>query len=127
MSGTWERLDTHKIATGLGLVAFGVVMYLAKTDYMSWADIWKVWPMWMTFGGIGKLVAHPSRRDTAGGFTMLGLSVVFFACNYGWWGLTWRNSWPLAIVAVGISMVIGSFTRKPPVVPAALGEKEDRS
>jgi hypothetical protein len=45
------------------------------------------------------------------------------AANAGWYGLTWRNSWPLALVAVGAGIVVralaGQFLPPPALVTGA--------
>jgi hypothetical protein len=110
MSGRWERLDTQKIVTGLGLATVGVIMLLNRIDY--WPHIWKLWPLWLGLVGIGKLIAHPSRAEYGDGLLMLAMCVFFLGVTYHWYGLTYRNSWPLIIVFVGLSLVVNSFTGK---------------
>lgn len=107
MSSRWERLDTRRIALGLGLATLGVVMLIGQFHA---GDFWKLWPLWLGFVGIGKLMEHPSRADYADGVLMLALCALFLGVNYHWLGLTWRNSWPLFIVFAGLSMVLGSVT-----------------
>ena len=110
MSSRWERLDTQRIVTGLGLAAVGVIMLVNRVDY--WPHVWKLWPLWLGLVGIGKLIAHPSRAEYGDGLLMLVMCFFFLGVTYHWHGLTFRNSWPLIVVFVGLSLVINSFTGK---------------
>jgi hypothetical protein len=38
------------------------------------------------------------------------LAAWFFAVTFDWGGLTYANSWPLALVAIGVGVVIGAIT-----------------
>jgi hypothetical protein len=124
MSSRWERLDTRRIALGLGLATLGILMLVGQ--FHAW-DFWKLWPLWLGFVGVGKLMAHPSQADYADGILMLALCALFLSVNYNWLGLTWRNSWPLFIVFAGLSMVLGSFSRKRSGIVVGIRAGTDKS
>ena len=44
------------------------------------------------------------------GLLFLGVGSWFLAVTRGWWGFTYENSWPLAVVVVGVA-IVGSALR----------------
>ena len=54
----------------------------------------------------------------------LVFGVWFLACNHHWMGLTFRNSWPLVFVVMGVQIIVKALTPRRPAAPAA-DMKED--
>jgi len=72
------------------------------------ADIWDFWPA--IFLVIG--TAHLFERRPGAAATMFAFGFWFFAVTFGWFGLTYRNSWPLALIAIGIGAVIRAISNE---------------
>ena len=91
---------------GVVLMLFGVV-FLADNLGLGpdWSQNYQWWPLIVAILGVARLV-HPRRANSVGsGVFMLLMSAWFFIASNNWHGLGWHNSWPLSLVAVGLSMV----------------------
>jgi hypothetical protein len=69
-------------------------------------EIWDLWPI--VFLIIG--TSHLFDRRPGSAATMYAFGFWFFAVTFGWFGMTYRNSWPLALIAVGIGAVIRAIS-----------------
>lgn len=91
---------------GLLLIGFGVMFLLSELGVISLMELWSWWPF--IFIGIGLIQAAMwrSAKSVASGFGMMLFGAWFLISDRGWFGLGWSDSWPLAVVAVGLSMVV---------------------
>jgi hypothetical protein len=87
------------------LIALGAVFLLERGGYIPSIYWGHWWPGILTMFGILRLVLPRHAGHIGSGVTMILLSAWFFAVEYGWYGLGWHNSWPLALVASGAGMV----------------------
>jgi ABC-type transport system involved in cytochrome c biogenesis permease component len=89
------------VVWGVFLIAFGALLLL---ENLGGLDLHggSLWPLVLFALAASKVVE--GRIGAAVTFTLLG--TVFFAITMNLYGLTYRNSWPLLIVAVGIGMIV---------------------
>jgi len=93
---------------GVALVLMGVFFLLVQQDVLPehlLHDWWRWWPAILIAFGLVKLIRRASADDVGSGTTMVLMGFWFFANQFEWYGLRWRTSWPLALVAVGLGMV----------------------
>ena len=50
--------------------------------------------------------------DIGGGLVMMLIVVWLFANYFGWWGFTWRTSWPLVLVIGGAGMMLRAMVSR---------------
>ena len=100
---------------GVGLIAMGVLFLLHYLNLVAWAE-WSVWwPALVIFLGSVRLLTARNPRRIGDSVTMLLMGGWFLVATNHWYGLEWGNSWPLALVAVGIGTVVralASFVMK---------------
>lgn len=115
----------RQVTTGALLIAAGVLLFMVQQDIIEIRSIWRYWPVpWLVLG-LMKLVAPPEERDLAGGTFEIALGAWFLACNLHWFGFTYRQTWPLIFVAIGLSQVIkalGGGPRAPVAAPTPVKE-----
>ena len=91
-----------------GILFMGVgILFLL--DQMGYADIggWRHWWPWVAIlMGVAHLILPSRPKDFGRGVMWILFGLWFMAADRGWHGLTWNNSWPLAFVAIGASIVI---------------------
>jgi hypothetical protein len=97
-----------KMIWGVFLMTLGVVFLLERlgTPGFTHLDTW--WPLILVVVGITSLVE--GRVGSA--LTMMLLAAWFFVVTNHWHGLTYANSWPLVLVAVGVGMVLKALSRE---------------
>lgn len=105
--------DTHpthrqrsQIIWGVTLIAFGVAYLLQRDDDAAVASLWQYWPWVLVAFGINNMLPPTDGRRFVDGLSQVLFGAWFFATYEGWWGLTFRNSWPLLIIVAGAGMVL---------------------
>src|SRR5262245_4618085 len=103
---------TPQLAVGFCLLLFGVLLTLDCLDVVAAAESFRFWPVLLVVLGAGVFAAARDGSGRAWGFVlalvgawlllnMLGVVRVRF----------WELFWPLAIIAVGASLIMQAFGR----------------
>jgi len=92
------------------LIALGVAFLLDRFDVIDLPHVGQMWPA--IFFALGAI--HIVERRLGSGLNFLLMGAWFFACEYEWMGFTYRNSWPLLLVGIGLSIVVGALVGEPP-------------
>ena len=95
-----------KAIWGVFLIALGVLFLLERMGAPGFGHLYAWWPLLLIVAGITHLV----EGRVGGAITLFLLGGWFFVVTWGWHGLTYANSWPLALVAVGVGMVVKALT-----------------
>ena len=106
-----KRTRAGNLFGGTVMIVLGVGFLLAQMDILSDDFIhtwWTYWPAVLIVIGLFRLVRPRHARDIGSGVTSILFGLWFFANKFEWWGLTWRTSWPIALMAVGAGMVVRS-------------------
>lgn len=95
---------------GLGFVVAGVVILLQSLGVMPFA-LWRHWwPLFMVGIGGAQMVSSRTAKSLGDGVSLTLLGCWCFVATNELWGLTFRTSWPLALVATGLGMVVRAAT-----------------
>lgn len=100
---TWKGM-----VWGVFLILLGTAFLLDRIGTLELPHIGHLWPVVFFVIGTGQIV---ERRFGSSVF-MFALGLWFFACNENWMGLDYGNSWPLMMVAIGLSIVFKALTRE---------------
>ena len=92
----------RRLVWGIFLIALGSAFLLDRLHLVDLPSIGSLWPA--VFLVISLLNAAEGRLGSALTFLLLG--AWFFACEFGWYGLDFGNSWPLVLIAVGAGIVV---------------------
>lgn len=95
----------ERMLFGFMLVALGVVFLLDRLDVLYLGRAWEWWPWIVIVFGTFRVALWSSAESVASGFGLMLFGGWFLVTVNHWYGFDWSNSWPLAIVAVGLSMV----------------------
>lgn len=104
-AGRIER-NLSGLAWGLFFIGLGVVFLLGQFGWLPSHLIRHAWPFWPGVFGVAMVVGARSAKKLSEGVFMIGLSGYLFVSNEELWGLSWSNSWPLMLVAIGLSQVV---------------------
>lgn len=66
----------------------------------------RLWPLVLLVIGVGHFV----EGKPGSGITFVVLGAWLLACSQDWLGLSYGNSWPLTLVAVGAGSVVGALS-----------------
>jgi hypothetical protein len=101
-----RAVHRDRIIWGLFLVALGVVLLLDRVGPWRMPGLGQLWPVILIVFALVRL--FEGRPGSA--LTLAGLGFWFLAVEFTWYGLNWLNSWPLALVAVGLGIVVRALT-----------------
>jgi len=98
---------------GLALVILGTIFLM---DRLNWLDLtqylgpqahwWHFLPLLLALGGLIRLLTASSARQVARGLVRIVVGLWLFACLEHFAGLTFENSWPVLLVAIGVQMLV---------------------
>ena len=94
-----------QVVWGLLMIAVGVVVLLDRMYYIDAGAYWRYWPLLLVVVGINQTIGYPSPREFGNGLWTVFIGLWLFACFNHVFGLTFRNSWPLFILAWGLKLV----------------------
>jgi hypothetical protein len=100
--------DSGRLAIGVAIILFGVLLLVGRTMQLDWLERGGWWPFLVIAYGVARMVSEKGYRFSHGlAFALIGV-----------WGLLnnldvlhYEDSWPLLFVIIGGSLVVGSFTR----------------
>lgn len=108
---------THKskdsFSFGIILILLGGFFLFDRLDYIDARDYFKYWPALIAISGIICAVRAERISEVLDGLMQIGIAAWLYAVTQKLYGLTFSNSWPLFIIAAGLSMVIKYFADKP--------------
>ncbi len=105
----------HGVFWGLVLLGLGITFLLSEQGILphhilhSW---WTWWPgLLVIYGGV-RMFQPRDASDVGGGFVMILLGIWVFANFQHWWGFTWNNSWPIALMISGAGMMVRALVAR---------------
>ena len=91
---------------GVVLIAIGVVLTLQQQGFIT-RGFWREgWPWIIIFFATVQLITARTASKIGDGVSFALIGVWLLLVQMHWNGLTWRNSWPLALAAAGTGMVV---------------------
>jgi hypothetical protein len=106
MDQRFEARSLKPLIWGLFLIALGGLFLFERFDLMSLHSIGRYWPVILIMIGISQLTER--RFGSSINYVLSGFW--FLAVQLHWYGLTYRNSWPLLLVGIGAGMVVRSLS-----------------
>jgi hypothetical protein len=103
-----------QLVTGATLVLAGVALFLANLDLLELRGVWRYWPLVLIGVGVNKLVRLGDKKNTDEGVWLCMIGAWLLISNLKLFGLGFGKSWPLLILAIGISIVWSSLTTEAP-------------
>jgi hypothetical protein len=93
-------------------IAAGVVLLATQVDWGPDWSMGRLWPVILIVMGVPTLLFGDKAGNRGGGAWLAMTGAVFLLHTFRF--LSLRQSWPLFIAAVGVAMLIDSFTKHAP-------------
>jgi FtsH-binding integral membrane protein len=110
-----------QLGWGLFMIVMGVWFLLIQQGVLG-REAWHTWwPFVVVALGVLGIATARDVKSLGSGVTTLFIGLWLAATVHEWYGLRWSNSWPLALVAMGL----GTLVEWAAAVVAARRHKED--
>lgn len=103
----WRR----QLVWGLVIVGVGVALFLDTMDMIELENLWHYAPLVLVIVGMNKMVGYPTARHFTNGLWEMVIGLWLFAVFEGMYGLTFKNSWPILVIAFGIKLALEPWIR----------------
>ena len=100
-----DRKQRSQITTGLLLIALGLILLAHRLALLPQMDLHRLWPVFLLILGAARVYAPGEDGRRGGGAWMIFLGILFLLHTYSVFRLS--QSWPLFIVAGGVSILFG--------------------
>ena len=111
----WEHSQRNRSPhwiSGLVLIVIGSLFLLerlAVIDIGAWTHYW---PFIIAAVGLGRIAdARSAAQVTKGGF-LIFLAFWLYACLEHLWGMSFHNSWPMILIALGLRHIVAGLATK---------------
>lgn len=104
-----KRHARKRIFWGLILVGLGVMFLIERFDFLELAMMWRFWPLVLLMAGLVDVLTATRWRHIGEGMNQIVIGFWIFACLERLWGFTWSNSWPVLLIGIGVSVVLGAM------------------
>lgn len=99
-----RKIETGIVGVGVVLILVGTMMLADRFTPMDMGDIIReYWPMFIVAIGLPKLASGSTFWS---GLWLIAVGSWLQAINSHVYGLTYRNSWPLLLIALGGGMIV---------------------
>lgn len=95
-------------AIGVAMIVGGALLLLDFTGVLEIATYWHVryyWPLIIVVVGVVQLAGFPDVKSVSNGLWTIFIGVWLFLVIQHMFGLTFRNSWPVFVVAWGVKLL----------------------
>jgi hypothetical protein len=90
---------------GIAILLMGVFFLLDNTSVLDIGPFWKYWPIILIIAGAGKMIEADDKKGVIDGAWLAFIGTWLFISFNHIFGLSFRTSWPLLIVAWGVSIL----------------------
>lgn len=106
--------DNHKrsntsLLWGILLITIGMVYLLQNFNVIYIGSLWSHWPLLFVLTGSVKLFTMEDGKQFGEAVWWIFIGVWLYVSIHHVYGLSFSNSWPLLIIAWGITIITKSF------------------
>jgi len=114
-----KTFSAHVVIGSFLLLAGGALL-LENFDVIEIGPLWRFWPLILIGLGITRIKDATTRHEQGVGVWLLLLGIWFMVSIFHIGGLTFGDTWPAILIALGVSMIWKSL----PGFPTLHQEKE---
>ena len=100
-----DQQQRSQVTTGMLLIALGLVFLGRRLAWLPGLDLGRLWPMFLVIIGVSKFLGGRAEGKPGSGLWLIFLGALFLLHTYDAFRL--NDSWPLFIVAGGVSILFG--------------------
>lgn len=108
-----RRVPLAKLLWGVVLIVLGILFTLDNADIIDVGDYWRFWPVILIAMGVAKFTQPEGSERRGSGVWLIMIGSWLLVGSLELFGLDYGTSWPLLIVAVGVSIIWQALTPRP--------------
>lgn len=117
MDDDWPQGHRHRRlghwVTGLALIGIGSLFLLERWSMLEGLALAHHWPFILAVVGVLRMVDARNPTQVAKGGFLVFLAFWIYAALEHLWGLSFYNSWPLILIALGLRYIlVGLVTQR---------------
>jgi hypothetical protein len=101
--------DRKRILWGVVLIVVGGLFLVDRMDIYAVGEIWRFWPFVIAIAGLVEVLSATRFRHVTRGLLNIVLGIWLYAAIENLWGWSFRNSWPVLMIAFGITVVLNGL------------------
>ncbi len=110
-----RRKEKDSFNFGIVLIVLGGFFLFDRLDVIDARDYFQYWPGLIALSGVISVLRATNIADVLEGLMTIGIAAWLYAVTQHLYGLSFSNSWPLFVIAIGLNIVIKYFADKPKV------------
>lgn len=108
------------LAAGLFLIGIGLLLLAERQGWLQLQHLISYWPAIIGVVGLSQMIGARNADQMSRGGLLVFLSAWLYVSLENLWGLSFYNSWPLVLIAVGLGKVFSGLAKTG-------GSSEDKS
>lgn len=121
-----DRGVTSQVLMGVLVIAIGLLFLLDNLDIIEVRSALAFWPMVFIFAGVAKLLDTSTPNGYLVGLAGIGIGTAMILNRLGIIYFSWRQAWPLVLIAVGAMVVYRAMRGSPTVRAGVVNLDKDR-
>ncbi|MBB6092663.1 putative membrane protein [Povalibacter uvarum] len=114
-----DPLFSMRLLVGLWIIALGAIFLAGNLGWIDTRQAFRLfWPLIFVLVGSSMVMQKTNKRSNRWGWVFIGVGIWVFADKIGWVDLNfWQLAFPLALLALGSTLVWRAFHGKPAEIP----------
>lgn len=110
-----DPLFSMRLLVGLWIIALGAIFLAGNLGWIDTRQAFRLfWPLIFVLVGSSMVMQKTNKRSNRWGWAFIGVGIWVFADKIGWVDLNfWQLAFPLALLALGSTLVWRAFHAKP--------------
>lgn len=100
------RSMSSQVVLGIMAIGLGILFFLDNLDIINFRHALPFWPLVFIVIGIVKICDSGSRNGLLVGAALAGVGVVMLLNRLGFFYISWRSLWPLALIGLGVAVLM---------------------
>lgn len=119
------RSPSSQVVLGLLAIGLGILFFLDNLDIINFRHALPFWPLIFIAAGVVKMCDSGSRNGLLVGAVLAGVGVVMLLNRLGFFYISARALWPLALIGLGAAILLRPSQRRHGTVSLAKESVDD--
>lgn len=104
-----QTCRNKNLTFGLVMILVGSIFLLDRMDYLDVSELWHYWPALIALSGAIKILSAKHLSHIIHGCVEIFIAFWLYASIEHLWGWSFYTSWPILLIAIGISTIARGF------------------